>query len=112
MNPGSVIVDVSVDQGGCIETTRPTTHEDPIFVEEGVTHYCVSNMPGSVPYTSTLSLCNATIHYIKHIANLGLEGLKKDNSLLKGVNVFRGKVTHAAVANSFNVKYHSPIEVL
>lgn len=106
MRPGSVIVDVSIDQGGCFETSRPTSHKNPIYVEEGVIHYCVTNMPGAVPHTSTLALTNATLPYILAIANKGLkEAIKSDPSLAKGVNCFKGKLTNKAVANALGLKY-------
>ena len=112
MMPGSVLVDVSVDQGGCIETTKPTTHKNPTFVEENVTHYCVANMPGAVPYTSTVALCNATFNYIKELADFGLTSLRNNPSLLKGLNVYKGKITHPAVADCFDLEYSNPLELL
>lgn len=112
MKSGSVLVDVSVDQGGCIETTKPTTHKDPTFVEEGVTHYCVANMPGAVPYTSTVALTNATFNYIKLIANNGLDILKNNDEILSGLNTYDGKITHKAVADSFNLDYTDPKSIL
>ena len=112
MEPGSVVVDVSVDQGGCIETTRPTTHKNPTFVEENVTHYCVANMPGSVPFTSTTALCNATFQYVKKIASNGVESFKSDPALLKGLNTYKGKITHPAVAKSFDLNYTDPLKLL
>ena len=108
MKPGSVAVDVSVDQGGCIETTKPTTHKNPTFVEEGVTHYCVANMPGAVPYTSTIALTNATFSYVKLLANQGIDVLKTNKELLTGLNTMNGKVTHKAVAQSFSLEYTNP----
>ena len=99
MEPGSALVDVAVDQGGCAETSRPTTHHDPRYVEEGVVHYCVSNMPGAVPHTSTYALTNATMAYALEIADRGWRGaVEHDPALAKGVNVVDGQVTHAAVA--------------
>ena len=112
MQPGSVLVDVSVDQGGCIETTRPTTHEKPTFIEENVTHYCVANMPGAVPYTSTVALCNATFKYVKDLADNGLKAFKSNKPLLKGLNVYKNKITHPAVANSFDLDYIDPLKLL
>jgi len=112
MQPGSVVVDVSVDQGGCIETTKPTTHEKPTFVEENIIHYCVSNMPGAVPYTSTIALCNATYRYVKEIANRGFDSFKTNTSLLKGLNIYKGKITHKAVAKCFDLKYVNPLNLL
>ncbi len=106
MRKGSVIVDVSIDQGGCIETSRPTTHSKPIFGVEGVTHYCVVNMPGAFPRTSTFALCNVTIPYIVTLANLGWQGaLKEDKGLARGLNVVDGKIAHPAVATAFGLKY-------
>lgn len=112
MSPGSVVVDVSVDQGGCIETTKPTTHKNPTFIEENITHYCVTNMPGAVPYTSTIALCNATFNHIKELANFGLDSFRNNQSLLKGLNIYKGKITHPAVANSFNLKYTNPLKLI
>jgi len=112
MSPGSVVVDVSVDQGGCIETTKPTTHKNPTFKEENITHYCVTNMPGAVPYTSTIALCNATFNYVKELADFGLDSFRNNESLLKGLNVYKGRVTHPAVADCFNLKYTDPLKLL
>ncbi|HLF04018.1 MAG TPA: alanine dehydrogenase, partial [Dehalococcoidia bacterium] len=99
MRPGSVIVDVSVDQGGCVETTRPTSHSNPVYTEEGVTHYCVPNMPGAVPRTSTQALCNATLPYIVSIARKGaLQALRQDPALAGGLNICAGQVTHPTLA--------------
>lgn len=112
MEPGSVIVDVSVDQGGCIETTRPTTHDEPTFVVDGVLHYGVTNMPGAVPRTSTFALNNATIPYALKIVDLGLvEAIKADPALAKGVNSYKGGVPHEAVARAVNMEY-TPLEKL
>jgi alanine dehydrogenase len=106
MKPGSVIVDVSVDQGGCVETSRPTTHSDPTFFVEGVLHYCVANMPGAVPRTSTYGLSNATLPYILKLANLGFEkAVRRDHSLALGVNIFDGLITYQAVAEAFDMPY-------
>jgi len=106
MKPGSVVVDVAVDQGGCFETTHPTTHKDPIYIVDGVIHYCVTNMPGMVPLTSTMALSNATLPYALKIANLGYrEALKIDNALKKGLNVFNGKITNKLVAEAFDLEY-------
>ena len=112
MKPGSVVVDVSVDQGGCIETTRPTTHKNPTFVEENITHYCVANMPGAVPYTSTIALTNATFNYVKLLANKGVGVFKSNNPLLTGLNTYDGKITHKAVAESFDLQYTNPLELI
>ncbi len=101
MEPGSALVDVAVDQGGCAETSRPTTHHDPRYVEEGVVHYCVSNMPGAVPHTSTYALTNATMAYALEIADRGWRAAaSRDPALAKGVNVVDGQVTHEAVAGA------------
>jgi len=106
MKPGSVIVDVAVDQGGCVETTHPTTHSDPIYIVDGVIHYCVTNMPGIVPRTSTIALSNATLPYALKLANLGYrEALRSDEALRKGLNVFEGKVTNRFVAESLGLEY-------
>jgi alanine dehydrogenase len=106
MKPGSVIVDVSVDQGGCVETSRPTTHDDPTFVVDGVLHYGVANMPGAVPYTSTLALTNATLPYAIELANKGWEGAVKGNRELElGVNVVRNTIVYQAVADAFEMPY-------
>jgi alanine dehydrogenase len=106
LQPGTVLIDVAVDQGGCIETCRPTTHEDPTFIIDGIVHYCVANMPGAVPYTSTLALTNATLPYILQLANQGWEqSCKENNSLRKGLNIVRGKVVNVQVAEAFQMKF-------
>ncbi len=106
MMPGSVIVDVAVDQGGCIETTRPTTHSDPVYLLEGVIHYCVANMPGIVPRTSTYALTNATMPYLLRLASEGVErAIRSDPGLAKGVNLKEGKVTHSGVAESHGLPF-------
>lgn len=105
MKPGSVIVDVAVDQGGCCETTKVTCHDDPIFIVDGVVHYCVGNMPGAVPRTSTIALTNATLKYGLQIAGKGLEGACKDNDVIySGINTYDGKLTCKNVADSFGVE--------
>ena len=110
MRKGSVIVDVAVDQGGCVETCKPTTHENPIFTVNGVVHYCVSNMPGAVPYTSTIALTNATLPYIMLLANNDHEkAIKARKDLAKGINLFKGFITHKAVAEAFGFDY-TPID--
>jgi alanine dehydrogenase len=102
MKNGAVIVDVSVDQGGCIETTRPTTHTDPVYEEEGVIHYCVSNMPGAYPRTSTLSLAGSTLKYIKLLASMGIEkAADKKSPLRTALNTYRGEIIHSAVAEAY-----------
>ena len=107
MLPGSVIVDVAIDQGRCVETIKPTTHENPVYVVDGVIHYGVANMPGGVPRTSTLALTNATFPYALQLANKGWKKALKDSpALLKGLNVTEGKVTYAGVAEAFEMKYH------
>lgn len=112
MRQGAVIVDVAVDQGGCIETTRPTTHSDPIYVIDGVVHYGVANMPGAVPRTSTFALVNQTMSYVMSIANDGLDGIRKSQPLLHGLNTHAGKLTHEAVAEAFDLKYVDPASAL
>lgn len=108
MKRGSVLVDIAIDQGGTAETSRPTTHTEPTFTEEGVLHYCVSNMPGAYPKTSTIALTNATCGYVSKIAAEGLEGiLKTDLSLREGVNVYRGAIVKEAVARALGVPYTS-----
>jgi alanine dehydrogenase len=106
MKPGAVLVDVSIDQGGCFETSRPTTHRDPTFEVEGVAHYCVTNMPGAVPITSTYALTNSTLPYVVALADRGVGGaIEADPGLRKGVNVANGKVTHPAVAAGVGAEY-------
>jgi alanine dehydrogenase len=113
MRPGSVIVDVAVDQGGCFETTRPTSHSEPVYVEEGVTHYCVTNMPGAVPRTSTLALTNATLPYVVALANKGAEdAMRADPSLASGLNTYRGEITHAALGKSLGIAAVEPAGIL
>ena len=105
IKPGSALVDVAVDKGGCAETSRPTTHHDPRYVEEGVVHYCVSNMPGAVPHTSTYALTNATLAYALEVANLGWrEAAFQNSALAKGVNVVRRQVVHRAVAGAHSLE--------
>ena len=106
MKKGAVIIDVAVDQGGCFETTHATTHQDPVFIEEGILHYCVANMPGAVPRTSAIALGNATLGYGLKIAGLGLEkALKEDKGLALGLNCYDGKVTCIGVAEAFELEY-------
>lgn len=108
MRDGTVLVDVAVDQGGCIETCKPTTHEDPTFVVDGVVHYCVANMPGAVPYTSTLALTNATLPYAIQLANKGWKQACKDSNPLKlGLNVVKGDVVYKGVADAFDMPLES-----
>ena len=106
MEPGSALVDVAVDQGGCAETSRPTTHHEPRYVEEGVVHYCVSNMPGAVPHTSTYALTNATLAYALELANGGWRAAAAENhALARGVNVVEGRVVHPAVAEAHGMEH-------
>ena len=106
MKDGAVVVDVAIDQGGCFETSHPTTHAEPVYVVDGVIHYCVANMPGAVPVTSTRALTNATLPYVEAIANRGLaEAVAHDPALAKGVNVVGGKVTYEAVAQAHGLEY-------
>lgn len=106
MKPGSVVVDISVDQGGCIETTKATTHTKPTFIKHGVVHYCVANMPGIVPRTSTYALTNATLTYALDIANKGFEKAVADSEpLRKGINIYKGTVAYPGVAAAFGLKY-------
>jgi alanine dehydrogenase len=113
MLKGSVIVDVAVDQGGCVETTHPTTHSDPTYFVDGVLHYGVANMPGAVPRTSSFGLSNATLRYIMKIADHGVhDALRDDPGLAKGLNVYQGSVTHPAVAETFNLPLANPEAVV
>lgn len=108
MKPGTVIVDVAIDQGGCFETSKPTTHNDPVFFVEDVVHYCVANMPGAVPNTSTIGLTNVTLPFAIQIANKGWKKAIKENSeLLKGLNIAKGVITYKDVADAFNKEYIS-----
>lgn len=113
MRPGSVMVDVSIDQGGCFETSKATTHQTPTYVVDGVVHYCVSNMPGAVPRTSTFALNNATLPFILSLADYGYkEAMHRDPHLLNGLNVFQGHLTHQAVANALQQAYMPAEKVL
>jgi alanine dehydrogenase len=106
MKSGSVIVDVSVDQGGCVETTRPTTHSEPVYVVDGVVHYCVANMPGIVPRTSTYALTNATLPYLLQLADDGVDrAIRSDPGLAKGINLKNGKVIHRGVAEAHGLPF-------
>jgi alanine dehydrogenase len=106
MKPGSVIIDVAIDQGGCVETSRPTTHSDPTYLEEGVLHYCVTNMPGAVGRTSTFALCNVTLPWVLLLAKLGIEpAIRQSASLTSAANIHRGKITNQAVAETFGLKF-------
>ena len=111
MRPGTVIVDVAIDQGGCFETSRPTTHTDPVYTVDGIVHYAVANIPGAVPFTSTLALTNATLPYALRIADLGWkEACRQDPGLANGVNMVDGKITFKAVAEAFGLEY-TPLEL-
>jgi len=106
MKPGSVLVDVAIDQGGCFETSRPTTHLEPTYEVDGIVHYCVANMPGAVPMTSTRALTNATLPYVEAIAERGLQGaVRSDRALARGVNVMAGRVTYEPVARDLGHPY-------
>ena len=101
MREGAVLVDIAIDQGGCFESSRPTTHAAPTYVEQGVVHYCVTNMPGAVPHTSTFALNNATLPYVQKLADLGWQpALAQDPGFAAGLNVSEGRVVHAAVAQA------------
>ena len=108
MKQGAVMVDVAIDQGGCFETSKPTTHESPTYTVDGVIHYCVSNMPGAVPLTSSHALNNATLPYAIQLANHGLQALKNDPYLLNGLNTHQGKLTYQAVAQAQGLDYTEP----
>ena len=112
MGPGAVIVDVDIDGGGAVETARLTSHAEPTYVEEGVIHYCVPNMPGAVPRTATEALTSATLPYVLALAQDGLDAIRKDSALAAGVNVMRGKVTHQGVAQALGLPYTPLAEVL
>jgi alanine dehydrogenase len=112
MREGAVIVDVAVDQGGCIETTRPTTHSNPTYRVDGVLHYCVANMPGAVPRTSTFALNNQTLPYVLQIAGAGLNAVRQQQTLLHGLNTYQGYLTCQGVAESFALPYTKPEELL
>jgi len=106
MRPGAVLVDISIDQGGCFETSRPTTHADPTYVVDGVIHYCVTNMPGAVPRTSTFALTNATLPYVRALADHGWQkALGRDAGFAAGLNVHEGAITHEAVARDLGMEY-------
>jgi alanine dehydrogenase len=113
MRPGAALVDVAIDQGGCFETSHATTHDDPTFDVDGIVHYCVANMPGAVPVTSTKALTNVTLPYVEAIAEHGLaEAVSRDPSLARGVNVLDGKITYGAVAEAHGLDYHPLEDVL
>src|SRR3954449_9814502 len=109
MRPGSVLVDIAIDQGGCAETSRATTHQNPVYVEEGVTHYCVANMPGAYARTATQALTNVTYRYIELVADHGIPGaFRRDPNLLSGLNLMAGQVTHKVVADAHGIEYSAP----
>jgi alanine dehydrogenase len=113
MKRGSVVVDVAIDQGGCIATSKPTTHAEPTYIVDNVVHYCVANMPGGVPRTSTLALNKATIPFLTKLANDGyVKALKEDKNFLAGLNLCKGEVTYKAVADVFGHQYVSPSEAI
>jgi alanine dehydrogenase len=113
MKQGAVLVDVAIDQGGCFETSRPTTHADPTYVVDGIVHYCVANMPGGVPRTSTFALNNATLPYVLQLADRGWKGaLAADPHLRNGLNVCEGRVTHPQVAAALGYAYTDPETLL
>jgi alanine dehydrogenase len=108
MKPGTVLVDIAIDQGGCFETSRPTTHAEPTYVLDGVIHYCVTNMPGAVPRTSTFALTNATLPYVRSLADHGWQkAIDRDAGLARGLNVHAGRLTHEAVASALGLPYQA-----
>ena len=113
MKRGSVIVDVAIDQGGCVETSKPTTHAEPTYIVDDVVHYCVANMPGGVPRTSTIALNKATLPFLNRLASNGYQkALKEDKNFLEGLNVHKGQVTYKAVADVFGHSFVSPSEAI
>ena len=111
MRPGSVVVDIAIDQGGCVETSRPTTHLDPVYVEEEVIHYCVANMPAAYARTATQALTNITYRYVELLADLGLkEACERQPALLGGINTMDGHLTHRAVAEAHGMKFEPPFQ--
>ena len=112
MKPGSVIIDIAIDQGGCFETSKPTTHENPIYIVDGIIHYCVANMPGAVPRTASQALNNATLPFARQIAHKGLEAVKICPNLINGLNIFKGKVTEKNVAKDLGYEYFDPYTLL
>ena len=108
MKAGAVLVDIAIDQGGCFETSRPTTHAEPTYIVDGVIHYCVTNMPGAVPRTSTVALTNATLPYVRSLADLGWQAaIARDLGLARGLNVHNGQITHEAVARDLGFKFEA-----
>ena len=113
MKKGSVIVDIAIDQGGCCESSHVTTHDDPVYIEQDVVHYCVGNMPGAVPHTSTIALSNETFKYARMMANHGLEAaLKMDEGLAHGLNIYNHKCTNKNVALSLGLEYTNAYEAM
>jgi alanine dehydrogenase len=112
MKPGAAFVDISIDQGGSAETSRPTAHHDPIYREEGVVHYCVTNMPAIVPHTSTYALTNVTLSYALELADKGLRALRENPALRRGLNTYKGHVTHPGVATAFGQSYTDTEDLL
>lgn len=113
MKKGAVIVDIAIDQGGCCESSHVTTHDDPVFIEEGVVHYCVGNMPGAVPYTSTVALANSTFRYSLAMADLGLEeAVRRDSGLAKGLNIYKGMCTNLNVSKALDLEFVDPLEAI
>ena len=113
MKRGSVIVDVAIDQGGCVETSKPTTHAEPTYIVDDIVHYCVANMPGGVPRTSTLALNKATLPFLSKLANNGYrKALNDDQNFLAGLNVCKGNVTYKAVADVFGHEFVDPLSIL
>ena len=109
LSSGTVLVDIAIDQGGCFESSEPTTHDDPIKIKAGIIHYAVTNMPGAVPNTSTNALTNATLNYALDLANKGWKrACKEDKSLLKGLNIVNGKIVYQEVAEAFSMPYEKP----
>ncbi|WP_267124952.1 alanine dehydrogenase, partial [Xanthomonas sacchari] len=112
LRPGSVLVDVAIDQGGCFETSHPTTHQQPTYEVDGIVHYCVANMPGGVARTSTFALTNATLPFVLLLAEHGLQALRDDQDLRNGLNVHAGKLTHRAVAQALGQEFVRPLDAL
>ena len=113
MRTGTVLVDVAIDQGGCFETSKPTTHQDPVYFVDDVLHYCVANMPGAVPFTSTLGLTNVTLPYALAIANKGWkQAVKEDKDLMKGVNIVEGTIVYEDVAEAFGMGWSTLESIL
>jgi len=112
MRRGAVLVDVAIDQGGCFETSHPTTHRDPTFIVDGIVHYCVANMPGAVPLTASEALNHATLPFGLALADKGLAALTADSHLRDGLNVHRGKITHRAVADSLKLDFADPRDLM